>query len=234
MNSSHPSHDPESISVNHNDRQDEISSDNSCVIIGIAGASASGKTLLADTLYKELRRDVGEAAIDIIPEDSYYKCQDHLTFEERILTNYDHPNSMDHDLLLEHLKALKQNHSVEIPLYDYVNHTRQKASRHFSSKRVIILEGILLLTDQRIREQLNLSIFVDTPLDICLIRRMQRDMNERGRSMESVIAQYRATVRPMYLQFIEPSKQHADIIIPHGGKNRRAIEMLKAQIKTFF
>lgn len=205
-----------------------------CIIIGIAGASASGKTLLADTLYKELKADVGEHAIDIIPEDSYYKCQDHLTFDERIRTNYDHPNSMDHDLLLAHLKALKNSQSVNIPLYDYVNHTRKKETRVFTSKRVIILEGILLLTDARIRDELNFSIFVDTPLDICLIRRMQRDMNERGRSMESVIAQYRQTVRPMYLQFIEPSKQFADVIIPKGGKNRRAIEMLKAQIKSFF
>lgn len=205
-----------------------------CIIIGIAGASASGKTLLADTLYKELKADVGKDWIDIIPEDSYYKCQDHLTYEERIKTNYDHPNSMDHDLLINQLQALKAGKSVEIPLYDYVNHTRKKETRPFTSKRVIILEGILLLTDPRIREELNFSIFVDTPLDICLIRRMQRDMNERGRSMESVIAQYRATVRPMYLQFIDPSKQYADVIIPKGGKNRRAIEMLKAQIKTFF
>ncbi|SET19003.1 uridine kinase [Thorsellia anophelis] len=217
-----------------NTQSSNIPITNPCIIIGIAGASASGKTLLADTLYKELKADVGDNWIDIIPEDSYYKCQDHLTYEERIKTNYDHPNSMDHDLLISQLKALKTGHSVEIPLYDYVNHTRKKETRHFTSKRVIILEGILLLTDPRIREELNFSIFVDTPLDICLIRRMQRDMNERGRSMESVIAQYRATVRPMYLQFIDPSKQFADVIIPKGGKNRRAIEMLKAQIKTFF
>ncbi|TCP95070.1 uridine kinase [Cricetibacter osteomyelitidis] len=201
-----------------------------CIIIAIAGASASGKSLIASTVYKELCEELGCKEIGIIPEDSYYKDQTHLAFEERIKTNYDHPNSMDRDLLIEHLRALKKDRAVDIPVYDYVTHTRTGKYQHFEPRKIIILEGILLLTDERVRNEVNISVFVDTPLDICFIRRLQRDMQERGRSMESVVEQYRATVRPMFLQFIEPSKQYADIIIPRGGKNRTAINMLKAQI----
>jgi len=202
----------------------------SCVIIAITGASASGKSLIASTIHKELCEELGCQEIGIISEDSYYKDQSHLPFEERTKTNYDHPNSMDRDLLVQHLKALKQGKAVDIPVYDYVQHTRTTALNHFEPKKIIILEGILLLTDERVRNELNVSIFVDTPLDICFIRRLQRDMQERGRSLESVVEQYRTTVRPMFLQFIEPSKQYADIVIPRGGKNRIAINMLKAQI----
>ena len=151
--------------------------------------------------------------------------------EERVKTNYDHPNSMDHHLLVEHLRQLKQGEAIEIPEYDYSQHNRKTTTKNFAPKKIIILEGILLLTDEEIRNEINVSIFVDAPLDICFIRRLQRDMVERGRTMESVIAQYRKTVRPMFLQFIEPSKQYADIIVPKGGKNRIAINILKAQIK---
>ncbi|PJG84515.1 uridine kinase [Conservatibacter flavescens] len=209
---------------------DSVTSNSSCVIIAIAGASASGKSLIASTIDRELREELGYQDIGIISEDSYYKDQTHLAFEERVKTNYDHPNSMDRDLLIEHLNALKCGHPVEIPEYSYVEHTRTGKTNRFEPKKIIILEGILLLTDERIRNIVNVSIFVDTPLDICFIRRLQRDMQERGRSLESVVAQYRKTVRPMFLQFIEPSKQYADIIIPKGGKNRIAINMLKAQI----
>lgn len=205
-------------------------SNSSCVIIAIAGASASGKSLIASTIHKELCEELGCQEIGIISEDSYYKDQSHLSLEERVKNNYDHPNSMDHDLLVQHLKALKQDQEVDIPVYDYVQHTRSDKINHFKPKKIIILEGILLLTDERVRNEVNISLFVDTPLDICFIRRLQRDMVERGRSIESIIAQYRATVRPMFLQFIEPSKQYADIVIPRGGKNRIAINMLKAQI----
>ena len=202
----------------------------SCVIIAIAGASASGKSLIASTIHRELREELGYQDIGIISEDSYYKDQSHFAFEERVKTNYDHPNSMDRDLLIEHLNSLKNGQTVEIPEYSYVEHTRTGKSNPFEPKKIIILEGILLLTDERIRNAVNVSIFVDTPLDICFIRRLQRDMQERGRSLESVVEQYRKTVRPMFLQFIEPSKQYADIIVPRGGKNRIAINMLKAQI----
>ncbi|MFE8117199.1 uridine kinase [Brenneria goodwinii] len=205
-----------------------------CVIIGIAGASASGKSLISSTLYRELRDQVGDQHIGVIPEDSYYKDQSHLTMEERVKTNYDHPNAMDHSLLLTHLKMLKAGQAVELPLYSYVEHTRKQETVHLEPKKVIILEGILLLTEVRLRDELNFSIFVDTPLDICLMRRMRRDVNERGRSMDSVMEQYQKTVRPMFMQFIEPSKQYADIIVPRGGKNRIAIDILKAKISQFF
>lgn len=205
-----------------------------CVIIGIAGASASGKSLIASTLYRELRDQVGDEHIGVIPEDCYYKDQSHLQPEERVKTNYDHPNAMDHDLLYQHLLALKAGQAVELPVYSYVEHTRLAETRTMAAKKVIILEGILLLTDARLREVMNFAIFVDTPLDICLMRRIRRDVNERGRSMDSVMAQYQKTVRPMFLQFIDPSKQYADIIVPRGGKNRVAIDILKAKISQFF
>ncbi|HDV7254249.1 uridine kinase [Mannheimia haemolytica] len=209
----------------------DTSQTSSCVVIAIAGASASGKSLIASTIYKELKNELGTDNIGIISEDAYYRDQSHLTMEERIKTNYDHPNSMDHHLLVEHLRQLKQGNAIEIPEYDYTEHNRKTTTKHFEPKKFIILEGILLLTDENIRNEINVSIFVDAPLDICFIRRLQRDMVERGRSMESVISQYRKTVRPMFLQFIEPSKQYADIIVPKGGKNRIAIDILKAQIK---
>lgn len=205
-------------------------SNSSCIIIGITGASASGKSSIAHAVHSELCAELGCEDIGIIAEDSYYKDQSHLDLETRTKTNYDHPNSMDRDLLIEHLKALKAGKAVDIPVYSYSEHTRTHEITHFEPRKIVIVEGILLLTDERVRQELAMSVFVDTPLDICFIRRLQRDMVERARSMESVIEQYRATVRPMFLQFIEPSKQYADVIIPRGGKNRVAIEMLKAQI----
>lgn len=202
-----------------------------CLIIAIAGASASGKSLIANTIFEELKADLGEAKIAIISEDSYYKDQTDMQMEERIKTNYDHPNSLDHELLISHLKTLTDGEAVEIPQYCYSTHNRLPSTTHVEPKKVIILEGILLLSTPGLREQLHASIFMDTPLDICLLRRLTRDVAERGRTMESVLAQYQKTVRPMYIQFIEPSKQHADLIIPRGGKNRIAIDMLKAKIR---
>lgn len=204
-----------------------------CVIIGITGASASGKSLIASTLYRELCDQVGEAHIGIIPEDCYYKDQSNIVMSERAKTNYDHPNAVDHDLLLQHLQRLKAGQSIEMPQYSYIEHTRKPETVHLAPKKVILLEGILLLTDARLRDELSFSIFVDTPLDICLMRRMKRDVNERGRSMDSVMDQYNKTVRPMFFRFIEPSKQYADIIVPRGGKNRIAIDILKAKISQF-
>ncbi|MDP8098712.1 uridine kinase [Pasteurella atlantica] len=203
----------------------------SCIVIAIAGASASGKSLIATTIYNELKAELGIDDIGIISEDAYYRDQSHLEMEERVKTNYDHPSSMDHALLVSHLKALKSGENIEIPEYSYVEHTRLPTVCPFEPKRVIILEGILLLTDQKIRNEVDMSIFVDAPLDICFIRRLKRDMEERGRTMDSVITQYNKTVRPMFLQFIQPSKQFADIIVPKGGKNRVAINILKAQIR---
>ena len=205
-------------------------SNSSCIIMAITGASASGKSSIASTVHKELCNELGCQEIGIIAEDSYYKDQSHLEMSERVKTNYDHPSSMDRDLLIQHLKDLKNGTAVDIPVYSYVDHTRTGETKHFTPKKIVILEGILLLTDERVRQLADISVFVDTPLDICFIRRLQRDMEERGRSLQSVIDQYRATVRPMFMQFIEPSKQYADIVIPRGGKNRIAINMLKAQI----
>ncbi|KUE79100.1 uridine kinase [Aeromonas schubertii] len=203
----------------------------SCVIIGIAGASASGKSLIAQTIYEELVAELGAGEIGVISEDCYYKDQSHLTMEERVKTNYDHPNAMDHSLLVEHLDSLSRGEGVSIPQYSYTEHTRMAETADFAPRKVIILEGILLLTDQRLRERMDATIFMDTPLDICLIRRLVRDVQERGRTMESVLKQYQKTVRPMFLQFIDPSKQYADVIVPRGGKNRIAIDMLKARIR---
>jgi len=202
----------------------------SCVIIGIAGASASGKSLIAHTIFEELVMELGEDQIGVITEDCYYKDQSHLAMEERVKTNYDHPNAFDHALLAEHLSSLLQGNAVDIPRYSYTEHTRLAETARFSPKRIIILEGILLLNEPRLRELMDVSIFMDTPLDICLIRRLVRDVQERGRTMESVLKQYQNTVRPMFLQFIEPSKQYADVIVPRGGRNRIAIDMLKARI----
>ncbi len=202
----------------------------SCVIIGIAGASASGKSLIAHTIFEELVLELGEDQIGVITEDCYYKDQSHLVMEERVKTNYDHPNAFDHSLLAEHLSSLLQGEAVDIPRYSYTEHTRLAETVRFSPRRIIILEGILLLNEPRLRELMDVSIFMDTPLDICLIRRLVRDVQERGRSMESVLKQYQNTVRPMFLQFIEPSKQYADVIVPRGGRNRIAIDMLKARI----
>ncbi|WP_144207135.1 uridine kinase [Shewanella donghaensis] len=202
-----------------------------CVIIGIAGASASGKSLIAQTIFAELKRDLGTDQIGVINEDAYYRDQSHLSMDERVKTNYDHPKALDHQLLAEHLKQLKRGESVNIPCYSYKEHTRVDKTLDMQPKKVIILEGILLLTDPKLRELMDASVFMDTPLDICFLRRLTRDVAERGRTMESVISQYKATVRPMFLQFIEPSKQHADIIVPRGGKNRIATDILKARIQ---
>jgi len=201
-----------------------------CIFIAIVGASASGKSLLAQTIVKELIDEVGSNQIGVINEDYYYCDQSDLSMEERVLTNYDHPSSLEHDLLSEHLETLQQGGSVELPQYCYTTHTRTSETLTMGNKRVIVLEGILLLTNPKLRDLFHASIYMDAPLDVCLTRRLLRDVQERGRTMDSVLAQYQKTVRPMFLQFIEPSKQYADIIVPRGGKNRIAIEILKSEI----
>ena len=197
------------------------------ILVGIAGASASGKSLLANTLVEELQSE----HVCVIPEDSYYKDQTHMTMEQRVQTNYDHPESMDHDLMLEHMQLLKKGQAVDVPLYDYTEYNRKQETRSVLPARVILIEGILLFTRPEIRQTFDLRFYMDTPLDICLIRRMKRDIIERGRDVDSVIKQYLETVRPMFLQFIEPARQHADLIIPHGGKNRIAIDLIKTKIQ---
>lgn len=200
---------------------------NHTIIIGISGASASGKSLLANTIVNEL----GSDQVVVISEDSYYKDLHHLSIEERAKTNFDHPNSLDHELLIEHLKLLQKGKTVEIPRYDFNLHQRKKETRTIGQHRIIVLEGILLFVDPVLRSIMDIRIFMDTPLDICLMRRLKRDLLERGRSLESILEQYQNTVRPMYLQFIEPSKRYADIIVPRGGENRIAIDMIKAKMR---
>jgi uridine kinase len=197
------------------------------IIIGIVGPSASGKSLLAKTLVEEL----GSDRVIIVSQDSYYKDRSSLPLEQRAKINYDHPDAFDHDLLARHLEQLQTGKTIHIPVYDYSQHTRSDLTREIGQHSIIILEGILLLVESKIRELLDISIFMDTPLDTCLIRRLYRDVKERGRNLDSVLEQYQETVRPMYEQFIEPSKRYADIIVPHGGKNRIAIDVIKAQMR---
>lgn len=197
------------------------------IIIGIAGASASGKSLLANTIVNEL----GSDQVVVISEDSYYKDHSKIPFEERTRINYDHPNALDHELLYQHLLQLQQGEPVEVPIYNHSMHLREKETRTIGQHTIIVLEGILLFVEKQLREIMDIRIFMETALDICLIRRMKRDMNERHRSLDSVILQYEETVRPMYLQFIEPSKRYADIIVPRGGGNRIAIDMIKAKMR---
>ncbi len=200
-------------------------------IIAIAGASASGKSLFSQTIYNELVNELEPGAIAIIEEDAYYRDQSHLPFEHRTQTNYDHPDAFEHELLLSHLNDLRSGKAVDIPVYDYAEHTRSSSSRTIQPAKILIVEGILLLSDPKLCDEFNIKVFIDTPLDICLMRRMQRDMEERGRSLQSVIEQYQATVRPMFYQFIEPSKHNADVVVTRGGRNRVAIDILKSKIK---
>ncbi|WP_199611110.1 uridine kinase [Flocculibacter collagenilyticus] len=200
-------------------------------ILAITGASASGKSLFSSTIYRELADELGKDRIAIISEDSYYKRQDHLLLEERIKTNYDHPDAFEHDLLSQHLQDLRGGKSVEVPQYCYKSHNRTEETNTVKPVQVLLVEGIMLLTNPQLVSQFDIKVFMDTPLDICLVRRIKRDMEERDRNFDSVVEQYIHTVRPMYKAFIEPSKQHADVIVTRGGQNRTAIEILKAKIR---
>lgn len=197
------------------------------IIIGIAGASASGKSLLANTIVNELGTD----QVVVISEDSYYKDHSDIPFDERAKINYDHPNSMDHDLLYQHLNQLQAGESVNIPIYNHSLHTRDEKTRKIGQHAIIVLEGILLFVDPKLREMMDIRIFMETAADICLLRRLKRDIKDRGRSLDCVMKQYEETVRPMYLQFIEPTKRHADLIVPRGGGNRIAIDMIQAKMR---
>ncbi|KAF7781425.1 uridine kinase [Pseudoalteromonas rubra] len=200
-------------------------------IIAIAGASASGKSLFSQTIYNELVNELESGAIAVIEEDAYYKDQSHLPFEHRTQTNYDHPDAFEHALMKEHLTQLRQGRSVQVPTYDYAQHTRSSETRTVNPAKILVVEGILLLSDPALIEEFDIKVFIDTPLDICLLRRMQRDIETRGRSISSVVEQYQATVRPMFYQFIEPSKHNADLVVTRGGMNRVAIDIIKSKIK---
>ncbi len=198
------------------------------IIIGVAGGSGSGKTTVTRAIYNQFE----DTSMLVIEQDYYYKDQSHLPFEERLNTNYDHPLAFDNDLLMEHLQHLLDRQPIEKPVYNYEMHTRSNETIHVEPKDVIILEGILVLEDERLREMMDIKVFVDTDSDLRIIRRLMRDINERGRSIESVIDQYINVVRPMHLQFVEPAKRYADIIIPEGGRNYVAIDLLTTKIKS--
>ena len=196
------------------------------LVIGIAGGSGSGKTTLANNLCKHF----GER-VSILRHDDYYKSQDDIPMSERVLTNYDHPHAFDTELLLSHLDALRDGVDVDSPIYDYTNHTRSGETRHIKATRVILLEGILIFENEQVRDRLDMKIFVDTDADVRIVRRILRDVKKRGRSLESVTAQYLSTVKPMHEAFVEPSKRYADIIIPEGGKNVVACETIIDKIE---
>lgn len=197
------------------------------IIIGISGPSASGKSLLANTIVNEL----GSEQVVVISEDAYYKDNSHMPLSEREKINYDHPEAFDHALLCEHLQRLQNGEIVDIPIYSHSKHIRLPETRRIGRHAIIVLEGILLFTDKALRGIMDIRIFMSTPLDVCLTRRLKRDVVERHRSFESVVHQYETTVRPMYLQFIEPSSRYADIIVPRGGENRIAIDMIQAKMR---
>lgn len=198
------------------------------VIVGVAGGTGSGKTTVSQAILDRVGRD----RIAYIQHDSYYRDLSHLPLEERSRVNFDHPDSLENDLLLEHLRQLAAGRPVEVPIYDFTTHTRRPETRRVVPHRVILVEGILIFADKALREMMDVKIFVDTDADLRFLRRLQRDIAERGRTMESVIRQYLETVRPMHLEFVEPSKRYADVIIPEGGFNTIAVDMVVARIEA--
>lgn len=197
------------------------------IIIGITGGTGSGKSTVAKEIYKSIPAE----RIAVIEQDSYYRDQSHLSFEERTKTNYDHPNAFDTELLLKHLKMLMNGEAIDKPLYDFEIHTRKKETVRVEPRDIIILEGIMVLVEPEIRDLLDIKLFVDTDADVRIVRRIQRDITERGRTIDSVIDQYINVVRPMHMQFIEPTKRYADIIIPEGGFNKVAIDIMIAKVR---
>lgn len=199
---------------------------NKPLIIGIAGGTGSGKTTLTKSLYEKFA-DIAS----VIYHDNYYKANDHLTYEERCELNYDHPSSFDTELMLEQLSLLRQGISIDCPIYDYTVHNRSRDTIHIKANKVLFIEGILIFNDPRICEQMDIKIFVDTDADVRILRRIKRDVQKRGRSLDSVIHQYLNTVKPMHELYVEPSKRKADIIVPEGGKNLIALDMIVQKIK---
>ena len=197
------------------------------IVIGVAGGTGSGKTTVANQILQR----VGAEHITYIPHDAYYRDHGHLPPRERAQVNYDHPDSLETKLLIEHLKELRAGRAVEIPVYDFTTHTRTQQTRHVEPGPVILVEGILVFAEPELRELFDVRLYVDTDADVRFIRRLRRDIEERGRSVESVCEQYLSTVRLMHLEFVEPSKRYANVIIPEGGFNEVAIEMVAARVK---
>jgi uridine kinase len=198
------------------------------VVIGVAGGTGSGKT----TVAREILRRAGTDQISLIQHDAYYKDLSQLPLAQRAMQNFDHPDALDNDLLSAHLKELKASRTVAIPVYDFTTHTRTAETLRVEPRRVVLVEGILLFADSALRDLMDVKIYVDTDADIRFIRRLQRDIAERDRTMASVIRQYLSTVRPMHQEFVEPSKRYADVIIPEGGFNEVAMEMIAARIRA--
>ena len=197
------------------------------LILGVAGGSGSGKT----TVVEEICRSLHPAPVSVIHHDSYYKDLVHLPFEERAELNFDHPEALETSLLVEHLTRLRAGDPVDVPVYDFSTHTRTAEVRRVEATGVIIVDGILVLADPRLRDLMDIKVFVDTDADIRFIRRLRRDIRDRGRSLESVVDQYRSTVRPMHIAFVEGSRTFADIIIPEGGRNQVAIDLLVSRLR---
>jgi uridine kinase len=195
-------------------------------IIGVAGGSGSGKT----TVVSHIIDRVGQDNIVLLQHDSYYRDLKHLEFKDRALQNFDHPSSLETELMVRHIQALAQGYSIEVPVYDFKNHVRKDETIPLTPKPVILVDGILIFFEKELRELMHLKLFVDTDADVRLIRRMRRDILERQRSVDSVLDQYERFVRMMHLEFVEPTKRYADIIIPHGGENKAALDMLNALI----
>lgn len=204
-------------------------SEHRSVVIGVAGGSGSGKT----TVSRRIRESVNVTNIAYLEHDNYYRDQSHLTPEQRVLTNYDHPDSLETELLVAHVCALQAGLPIDMPLYDFAIHSRSTATRRIEPARIILVEGILIFAEKDLRELMDIRIFVDTDADIRFIRRLRRDMGERDRSLDSVVQQYMATVRPMHQEFVEPSKRYADVIVPRGGNNQVAMEMIVSRIQAF-
>ncbi len=199
---------------------------NDILVIGIAGGTGSGKT----TLMKRLVERFGDV-VSVISHDNYYRRLDHLTMEERCKVNYDEPKSLETELMVRHLEALRSGYAIECPVYDFSVHNRSSETVHIEPKRVIIVEGILIFENEQLRNLMDIRIFVDTDADVRLCRRIKRDVNKRGRTLESVLQQYQETVKPMHERYVEPSKKYANIVVPEGGKNLVALDMIMGRIQ---
>jgi len=198
------------------------------VIVGVAGGSGSGKT----TVVRRIVDSLGSDEVTVLDHDRYYRDRNDLRLEERAALNYDHPDALETDLMVRHVQELKSGRAVQVPKYDFARHARLPETELFSPRRAIIVEGILVFTSPELRQLMDVKVFVDTDSDTRFIRRLQRDVADRGRTMETVIEQYQGTVKPMHLEFVEPSKRYADVIIPQGGHNQVAVDMLLTLIKS--
>lgn len=197
------------------------------LIIGISGGTGSGKTTVANRILESVKA----SEVVFIQQDSYYRNLKDLPLDYRHVANFDHPDALDNDLLVNHIRKLRAGESVELPIYDFRTHTRANETRSVAPRPIVIVEGILIFADPRLLEQMDIKVFVDTPDDIRFIRRLRRDIDERGRTVESVIEQYVGTVRPMHMQFVEPSKRYADVIIPEGGHNLVSVDLISGKIR---